>query len=283
MHISYKRSESLASLAPALVKVMAEVEIARKDSNNPHFKSTYADLASCHAACLEALTHNDFALTMLPSATGVEVSVTGLLLHASGEFLEQTLTMVAKDAGPQAIGSTITYARRYLYGMVGVVPDDVAPDRDDDGERGEGRGGDGGAGARELLAVCREITHVMDHQGVSSVRQQAWWASRADNGVRALRGELGRLREAVEKKQVGASVPAVPQPDASAPLAVAPDWREVLREALPWLKAYCGKEPDDAAAQSTLERVKVALDMLLYPDSEGMRLVEILDMMMENA
>jgi hypothetical protein len=56
-------------------------------------------------------------------------------MHESGEWLSQTLTMTAKDDSPQAIGSTITYARRYaLAAVAGVAPED------DDGETAQGRG-----------------------------------------------------------------------------------------------------------------------------------------------
>ena len=39
------KSDSIASLAAALAKAQGEMENASKNSQNPHFKSKYADLA----------------------------------------------------------------------------------------------------------------------------------------------------------------------------------------------------------------------------------------------
>lgn len=136
--MNYNRSESLKELAPALAKVMSEVGPALKDSTNPHFRSKYANLAACHAVSIGPLTANGFSFPMFPSydLAANTLSVTALLLHSSGEFIESTLTIPLKDgANAQDVLAAETYARRGLYPMVGVVPDD-----DDDGETAVGRG-----------------------------------------------------------------------------------------------------------------------------------------------
>ena len=134
----YYRSETLKDLAPSLAKVMSEVGPALKDSTNPHFRSKYANLAACHAVSIGPLTANGFSFPMFPSydLASNTLSVTALLLHSSGEFIESTLTIPLKDgANAQDVLAAETYARRGLYPMVGVVPDD-----DDDGETAVGRG-----------------------------------------------------------------------------------------------------------------------------------------------
>lgn len=138
--VSYKRSPELTKLAPALAKAMGAMGAAAKDSQNPHFKSKYADLASCHGAAIGPLTDNGFSFPMFPriepaSSGGVVVTVTALLLHESGEYFEGSIEIPSKDTHAQAIGSAMTYGRRYLYCMVGIVPDD-----DDDGNAAVGRG-----------------------------------------------------------------------------------------------------------------------------------------------
>lgn len=115
---------------------MAGVGKAGKSSTNPHFRSKYADLATCHDAALPALEANGFAFPMFPHTRPGALSVTALLLHSSGEFLEGTITIPLKQgANAQDVLAAETYARRGLYCMVGVVPDD-----DDDGETAVGRG-----------------------------------------------------------------------------------------------------------------------------------------------
>lgn len=107
----------------------AEIEGADKDSENPHFKSKYADLASVWRACRKALTSHGFSVIQMPHGTGADAVVTTMLLHKSGQRISSTLTLFGKDASPQAVCGAITYARRYaLSAMAGVAPED------DDGE-----------------------------------------------------------------------------------------------------------------------------------------------------
>lgn len=122
---SVKRSSSIAALAAALAKAQGEIAGAVKDKTNPHFKSAYADLASVWDACRTPLSKNGLSVLQSTSADGPKVTVTTVLMHGSGEWMEGELTMTAQQNTPQGIGSCITYARRYaLSAMVGVAPDD---------------------------------------------------------------------------------------------------------------------------------------------------------------
>jgi hypothetical protein len=125
------RSEQINEVAAALAKAQGEIRPAIKDSNNPHFKSRYADLASVWDACRDALSKHGLSVSQVPEVRESGHVLTTLLLHASGQWLSGELAIQADRAGLQALGSAITYARRYsLAAMVGVAPDD-----DDDAER----------------------------------------------------------------------------------------------------------------------------------------------------
>lgn len=116
-------------LAAALAKAQGAIPNPKKDTENPFFKSKYADLAAVWDAARPHLCANGLAFVQMPSAEGNKVTVTGKLLHASGEWLESSITGYAKDTSPQAIGSCITYLRRYqLSAMLGI-----AAEADDDG------------------------------------------------------------------------------------------------------------------------------------------------------
>ena len=122
-----KRSESIAALAAALSATQGEMRHALKDSTGQigQQKTKYADLASCWEACREPLSKNGISVAQTPSADGVKVTITTLLMHKSGEWIESELTMVSTQNTPQAIGSCITYARRYsLASIVGISPED---------------------------------------------------------------------------------------------------------------------------------------------------------------
>ena len=125
-----KKSENIDKLAMALVKAQSEMGGAVKDSNNPFFKSKYADLTSVWKACKVALHDNGFSVIQSPISNDNRIGVSTMLLHSSGQYIEDEFTLgVKKENDPQADGSSITYARRYaLAAFVGVCP------VDDDGE-----------------------------------------------------------------------------------------------------------------------------------------------------
>ena len=119
------RSASIAKLVAALAKAQSAIAGAVKDSENPHFRSRYADLASTWDACRQPLTKNELAVLQPVSANGPQVTVTTILAHSSGEWISEPLTLTAQQNTPQGVGSAITYGRRYgLAAMVGIAPDD---------------------------------------------------------------------------------------------------------------------------------------------------------------
>lgn len=125
-----QKSEQINELAAALAKAQGEIRDASKDSVNPHFRSSYADLASVWAACRMPLSKHGLSIVQSLSTTDQgSVSVTTMLLHQSGQYLSDTLVLTPRDASPQSFGSASTFGKRYgLMAMVGVAPGD-----DDDG------------------------------------------------------------------------------------------------------------------------------------------------------
>ena len=125
-----RTSPEIGDLCAALALAQGAMSAAAKDSANPHFKSRYADLASIWAAAQGPLTSNGLCVIQAPATDGALVTLTTRLAHKSGQWMESTVSSSAgRGQGPQAVGSTLTYLRRYsLAAMVGVVTDD------DDGE-----------------------------------------------------------------------------------------------------------------------------------------------------
>ena len=130
------QSEQINELAAALAKAQASITGALKDSANPFFKSKYADLASCWDACRKQLTDNGLSVIQTTDIVADTVVVRTTLAHSSGQWISGILPVKAKDDGPQAQGSGITYARRYaLAAIVGLAQ------IDDDAEAAQGRTG----------------------------------------------------------------------------------------------------------------------------------------------
>lgn len=125
-------SSEIGELAKALAAAQGEMTAASKDATNPHFKSRYATLASVWDAIRGPLSRNGLSVSQVLETpeNGPGVIVRTLLIHSSGQWISSRYVMpIADKLTPQAVGSAITYARRYaLSAIVGIAPDD-----DDDG------------------------------------------------------------------------------------------------------------------------------------------------------
>lgn len=123
-------------LATALAKAQGEMEGASKDRKNPAFNSKYADLASVWDAVRGPLSKHGLSIVQLPCpAPAGEVGLVTTLFHESGESISQVFFMPVKDPkNAQAVGSALTYARRYaLMAVTGIAPED------DDGNGAAGK------------------------------------------------------------------------------------------------------------------------------------------------
>lgn len=148
--MNYRRSESITAFAAAFAKAQSTMSNAAKDSTNPFYHSKYADLASVRDACMEDLNRNGIGVMQFPRQRlaedgGVFVEVETVLMHESAEWVADSIELPVTPrydketkesyVDAQAIGSTITYARRYaLAAMCGVAPED------DDGNAASGGG-----------------------------------------------------------------------------------------------------------------------------------------------
>lgn len=130
----WEQSNECGALFGALAKAQGEIEGAAKGKENPHFRSKYADLASVWDACRVPLSKNELSVIQQPFTRGNLTGVRTVLGHSSGQWIACTATTTPRDQGPQALGSCLTYLRRYaLAAFAGVAPED------DDGEKAEGR------------------------------------------------------------------------------------------------------------------------------------------------
>ena len=121
-----KQSENIEKIALALVKAQSEMGTAIKDSNNPFFKSKYADLNSIREACMPSLSKNGIVILQPTVSIDGRNYVETILLHESGQWISGlTEILFSKPKDAQAQGSGITYARRYgMQSLVNVGADD---------------------------------------------------------------------------------------------------------------------------------------------------------------
>ncbi len=121
-----EHSESIEKIASAMAKAQAEMTDAVKDSDNPFYKSKYADYTEVKKACFPALNKHEIAVVQ--GAKAVEqgsMDVTTMLVHSSGQFFKTTVRVKIGKNDAQGQGSAITYGRRYgLAAITGVGQED---------------------------------------------------------------------------------------------------------------------------------------------------------------
>jgi len=109
---------------------------ALKAASNPYFKAKYATFESLIEASRPALVANGLAVSQGSDFIDGRVVVTTMLIHASGEWLQTSVSLRPVKDDPQAVGSAITYGRRYGYqAIVGLAQ----ADHDDDGNHASGK------------------------------------------------------------------------------------------------------------------------------------------------
>jgi hypothetical protein len=119
----------LTKLAPALVALQADLKPIAKTATNPFFKSKYAPLSEVMESIQPLLAKHKLAVSQFVTHLNGASALRTILIHESGQLLQdiQPLLLVKQD--PQGQGSAITYARRYgLMAVLGAVADE-----DDDG------------------------------------------------------------------------------------------------------------------------------------------------------
>jgi ERF superfamily protein len=120
-----QKSDTITALAGALAAAQSEIEGAKKDSTNPHFRSKYADLGAVWDACRGPLTKHGLAVVQFPRSENGCVLVETILTHKSGEWMSETLALPVSKQDAQGYGSAMTYARRYsLMAVAGIAPED---------------------------------------------------------------------------------------------------------------------------------------------------------------
>ncbi|PHE80137.1 ERF family protein [Bacillus wiedmannii] len=171
------RSETIAELAKSLVKFNLEVNKIAKDADNPFFKNNYATLDTIIDEIRPILSKHGLSIMQIPSGDGQNVTLKTLLLHESGEWLESDeLTMKPVKNDPQAVGSCITYARR--YSLAAFLSLNTGEDDDGNGatygkdkpkpkgnsgqapSKPQGSGGNGKASEKQMKMIHAKIAHI---------------------------------------------------------------------------------------------------------------------------
>lgn len=193
-----QQSEKIDQLLKALFAAQAELEHADKSSNNPHFKSKYADLPTVLDTAKPVLQKHGLGVMHFRNCSydggdgsGVSIReylVTRLFHAESGQWQDSVALLNPVKNDPQGVGSAITYARRYDYqAILGMASED------DDGNAASGNASPPTKKARtskygERNDLWEEIkAEILGCQSLPELR--AVWSKRFAE-VESFRGEL---------------------------------------------------------------------------------------------
>jgi hypothetical protein len=119
------------------VAMQSELPVVSKSSDNPHFRSKYADLPTIMEAIRPVLRKHGFGIMQPLEDSGDPrlLRLNTMLVHTSGHTIQSSTTMpIGEKLTPQAYGSAVTYLRRYALGaFLGIVTDE-----DDDANSSSG-------------------------------------------------------------------------------------------------------------------------------------------------
>ena len=134
------RSQEINELAAALAIAQGQIKTAAKDNlakvkmkSGGEYSYKYSTLDDIWEVARAPLSKNGLSVIQIPTNDESKLYLETILIHSSGQWISGTMILpivAVRMSELQAMGSAITYARRYALGaMVGVTTGD-----DDDGQ-----------------------------------------------------------------------------------------------------------------------------------------------------
>lgn len=158
-------SNELNELFKAMAQFRANFSQPIKDKKNPFFNSKYVPLENITEAIDKAIEGTGLSYVQYATSEGQDVSVSTMITHESGQYIEfEPLTLPAVKSDPQALGSAVTYARRYALASVFGVTSDV----DDDANNCSGDKAPKKPSKTHVQTARLKINQLAEKQGLSA-------------------------------------------------------------------------------------------------------------------
>jgi len=197
--LSWSMSPTIGKLVEAIAKASLKFDPVLKDSDNPAYRSKYADLPTVIESTRKHLAAEGVAVIQMPHAQfgpddAKMLTLTTMLSHSSGEWIASDLSlpaMMRERFDAQSVGSAITYARRYgLAAMTNVAQ------QDDDGNAAAGVGSkeQAQAAGKQQAERLKDITETRKTVPDNAIALTGW-----KQGLLAVSGGgLTKLKKDVE-------------------------------------------------------------------------------------
>jgi hypothetical protein len=143
-----------AAYAASFARMQPELPVIGQKGKNTNTKQTYAKWEDIAEAIAPVLSRHGFSISFRVENASGNVSVTGVLMHEQGHSTETTLPLpVDTGAGRnavQAVGSSVSYGKRYTAGL---LLNFVSRDQQDD---------DGNAAVRGATITTDQVKELRD-------------------------------------------------------------------------------------------------------------------------
>lgn len=186
-----KTSDSIVNVAKALVAFNEENNRIAKDGKNPHFRNEYATVDQILDYVRPILSKNGLSIMQFPSNDDNRITMTTMLLHSTGEFIQSpAASAIPVKSDPQAVGSAITYLKRYsLSAMLGLS----TGEKDDDGNSASGNGtSNSGSGNNNNTSGASGVAKISDKQMNMITAKANQWSK---NGSFHINQAWGQIQE----------------------------------------------------------------------------------------
>ena len=196
------RSDSIAALASALAKAQAEFPAIPRDKTvkvkskrtGAEYRFSYAPFEAILRATKDVRVK--YGLCFSQGMTSDKALET-VVMHSSGEWISHLTPVVIDEPGAQAVGSAITYAKRYGFcSAFGIQADD-----DDDGNAADGNHVQAASRANTATAT------MADEYEALGTDEKVW----IDDLAQAVKSwvESGEVNSALD--EMDAAIPYVPR------------------------------------------------------------------------
>jgi hypothetical protein len=200
----HERFQAERAYTAAMTACQSEMKPILKNRQNTQTNSTYANLEAVNQAIIPVYTKHGFSLSFgsaaaqVPGNINIECEVRHEAGHCTKHFLELPpdgagIKGTTNKTGVHAVGSTVSYARRYLTLLVFNIA--TTDDNDGNGQTAEAIDPDQIMEINDLIAECREKKFTVDFErfikwlGVASLEELDQLGYR--KAVKALKEKLG--------------------------------------------------------------------------------------------
>lgn len=198
-----KHSESIQAISGSLVAFHSAIRAIAKDSVNPAYKSKFASLESITETVRPVLAKNGLALVQgggvpISDETGAvtAVSVETMLVHESGEWISNGVTMPLDKATAQGVGSAVTYGRR--YGLSALLA--LTTDEDDDGAKASERPARQPNSSGSVMKIGKSKGKPLSEVDERDLESAVAWARKTD--AKKFDGPIGEMESEIARRQM---------------------------------------------------------------------------------